>query len=128
MVTQITQGVKVSVQTDYQASFSSPLQSHFVFTYKIRIENKSSDVVQLLRRQWFIFDSDGSIKEVEGEGVVGNKPILNPGEVHEYVSGCNLKTEFGKMHGTYLFINVETEDPFLVSIPEFNLVVPYKLN
>lgn len=128
MVTQITQGVKVSVQTDYQSSFSSPLQFHFVFTYKIRIENNSSDVVQLLRRQWFIFDSDGSIKEVEGEGVVGNKPILNPGEVHEYVSGCNLKTEFGKMHGTYLFKNVETEDPFLVSIPEFNLVVPYKLN
>src|SRR5690606_8006730 len=101
MITQVTDGVKVSVETTYQPDYSSPVQSHYVFTYRIRIENNSNYTVQLLRRYWKIYDAQAMVREVEGEGVVGQQPTLEPGEFHEYVSGCNLKTEMGKMKGTY---------------------------
>lgn len=126
--TAVTAGVKVSVLTEYQPSYSSPLQEHFVFTYRIRIENNSEYTVQLLRRQWFIFDSNATVREVEGEGVIGLQPVLEPGEVHEYVSGCNLKTSIGKMLGTYLMERQIDGKQFHVEIPEFNLIVPYRLN
>lgn len=127
-VTEITHGVKVCVSTSYQPEYSSPMQSHYVFTYKVRIENHSDHTVQLLRRHWYIHDANGVIREVEGEGVVGQQPILEPGEVHEYISGCNLKTELGKMKGTYLMEKVVDGKKFRVTIPEFVMVVPYKLN
>ena len=126
--TAVTAGVKVSVLIEYQPSYSSPLQEHFVFTYRIRIENNSENTVQLLRRQWLIFDSNATVKEVEGEGVIGVKPVLEPGEVHEYISGCNLKTSIGKMQGTYLMERLIDGKQFHVEIPEFNLIVPYRLN
>lgn len=128
MVTEITEGVKVTVHTAYQAEYSSPSHSHFVFTYKIKIENHSQQTVQLLKRHWFIHDSQSIVREVEGEGVVGLQPVLEPGESHEYVSGCNLKTELGKMHGTYLMERVVDGKQFKVNIPAFTLVAPYKLN
>ncbi|HEY8401094.1 MAG TPA: Co2+/Mg2+ efflux protein ApaG [Cytophagaceae bacterium] len=128
MVTEITHGVKVSVTTSYQPEYSSPAQSHFVFTYKISIENNSDYTVQLLRRHWYIFDANGMIREVEGDGVVGQQPVLEPGEIHEYVSGCNLKTEVGKMKGTYLMERIVDGKHFDVNIPEFVMTVPYKLN
>ena len=102
-VTEITNGVKVSVITTYQPEYSSPGQYHYVFTYQVKIENTSDFSVQLLTRHWFIYDSNGVVREVEGEGVVGQQPILEPNEIHEYVSGCNLKTGMGKMLGTYMF-------------------------
>lgn len=128
MITEITDGVKVSVETNYQPDYSSPVQSHFVFTYRIRIENNSNYTVQLQRRHWKIYDAQSSLREVEGEGVVGQQPTLEPGEFHEYVSGCNLKTELGKMKGTYLMERVVDGSKFQVNIPEFVMVVPYKLN
>jgi ApaG protein len=128
MVTQITDGVKVSVETNFQPEYSSPVQSHFVFTYRIRIENNSNYTVQLLRRHWHIHDANGQIREVEGEGVVGQQPVMEPGEFHEYVSGCNLKTEIGKMKGSYLMERVVDGNRFKVNIPEFVMVVPYKMN
>jgi len=128
MTTQITDGVKISVVTQFQSDYSSPRQSHFVFTYKIRIENCSNYTIQLLRRHWYIHDSNAVVKEVEGEGVVGQQPILEPGEVHEYVSGCNLRTGLGKMRGTYLMERVVDGKKFKVIIPEFIMVVPYLLN
>ncbi|WP_394996193.1 Co2+/Mg2+ efflux protein ApaG [Emticicia sp.] len=124
----VTAGVKVSVSIEYQPSYSSPLQEHFVFTYRIKIENNSENTIQLLRRQWFIFDSNATVREVEGEGVIGLQPVLEPGEVHEYVSGCNLKTSIGKMVGTYLMERLIDGKEFHVEIPEFNLIVPYRLN
>ncbi len=124
----VTNGIRVSVKTEYQEAYSSPLQEHYVFTYKIRIENNSDKTIQLLRRQWFIFDSDGTVKEIEGEGVIGLQPILEPGEYHEYVSGCNLKTSIGKMLGSYLMERLIDGKTFHVEIPEFNLIVPYRLN
>jgi ApaG protein len=128
MVTEITNGVKVTVATDYQPEYSSPIQSHFVFTYKIIIENCSEYTVQLLRRHWFIHDSNGVVKEVEGDGVVGQQPVLEPGEFHQYVSGCNLKTSIGKMRGTYLMERIVDGRKFKVNIPEFVMMVPFRLN
>jgi ApaG protein len=128
MTTQITEGVKVSVITDFQKDYSSPTQSHFVFTYKITIENCSPYTIQLLRRHWYVVDSNGFIKEVEGEGVVGKKPVLEPGEIHQYVSGCNLRTGIGKMSGSYLMERTLDGKLFKVVIPEFTLMVPFLNN
>lgn len=128
MVTEITEGVKVSVETEYQPEYSSPIQHHFVFTYRITIENESEQTVQLLRRHWFIHDASKKVREVEGEGVVGLQPVIEPGQFHQYVSGCNLKSGMGKMYGTYLMEKLIDGKNFHVIIPEFNMVVPYKLN
>lgn len=128
MVTQITDGVKVSVETMYQSEYSNPAQEHYMFAYKITIENLGDYTVQLMRRHWQIFDSNGSIREVEGEGVVGEQPVIEPGEQHEYVSGCNLKTDIGSMKGTYLMRRLIDNREVEVKIPEFQLVAPYRLN
>ncbi len=128
METKTTKGVTVTVSTNFLPDYSSPLQQHFVFAYKITIENNSEFTVKLLRRHWHIFDSNNTIREVEGEGVVGQQPVLEPGESHQYVSGCNLKTSIGKMNGTYLFERLMDGKQFEVEIPDFTLVVPYKLN
>jgi len=128
MVTAITDGVKVSVETVYQPEYSNPVNEHFMFAYRVEISNLSDYAVQLMRRQWFIFDSNSSRREVEGEGVVGLQPIIQPGETHAYVSGCNLKTDMGSMRGMYLMKRLMDESEFDVDIPEFQLVAPYKLN
>jgi len=128
MVTAITQGVRVSVETEYQPEYSSPAQYHYVFTYRITIENKSEYTVQLQRRHWYIYDANGTTREVEGEGVVGQQPVLEPGQTHQYVSGCNLKTGMGKMEGAYEMERVVDGRRFKVVIPEFNMIVPFKLN
>ncbi|MFC6999363.1 Co2+/Mg2+ efflux protein ApaG [Rufibacter roseus] len=128
MDTKTTQGVTVHVTTNYLPDYSSPAQQHFVFAYKITIENNSEFTVKLLRRHWHIYDSNNEVREVEGEGVVGQQPVLEPGESHQYVSGCNLKTSIGKMAGSYLMERLVDGKQFNVSIPEFTLIIPYKLN
>jgi len=128
MVSKVTDGVKVTVLTEYQPDYSNPRQDHFVFTYKILIENHSEHTVKLLRRHWLIYDANGTVREVEGEGIVGLQPVLEPGDVHDYVSGCNLRTDLGKMAGTYLMERVLDGRQFRVIIPAFSLVVPYRLN
>jgi ApaG protein len=128
MVTEITQGVKVSVETEYQAAYSSPGQSHFVFTYKITIENAGDFTIQLKRRRWLIFDAGFLQQEVEGEGVVGQQPILEPGQVHQYVSGCNIKSGIGKMMGTYAMERVVDGTTMSVAIPPFVLMAPLRMN
>jgi ApaG protein len=124
----ITQGVEVSVETFYQADYSQPLQQEFMFAYRITLENHNAFSVQLMRRQWYIFDSAGENREVEGEGVVGQQPLLAPGETFQYVSGCNLKSEMGKMWGYYEMINLDTQLPLRVEIPGFQMVAPMKCN
>lgn len=128
MVTAITEGVKISVETIYQDEHSNPANEHFMFAYRIEVENLSDQSVQLMRRKWFIFDSNGTTRDVEGEGVVGLQPVIAPGESYSYVSGCNLKTDLGSMRGYYSMNNLVTETSFKVEIPEFQLVVPYRLN
>lgn len=124
----MTKGVKVSVETEYQPSYSSPSQYHYVFTYRVTIENKSESTIQLLRRHWEIFDAALSKREVEGEGVVGQQPVLEPGQQHQYVSGCNLKSGIGKMKGTFLMEKLVDGQKLNISIPEFTMVAPFKLN
>jgi ApaG protein len=128
MTTLISEGVQVSVETFYQPDYSNPLQYEFMFAYRITIENHNSFAVQLHRRHWYIFDSNGSNREVEGEGVVGVQPTLQPGERYQYVSGCNLRTEMGKMKGTYQMENLHNKKPFEVNIPEFEMIAPCKNN
>ena len=128
MVSEITQGIHVSVDTLYQQELSHPAREHFVFTYRIKIENRSAVTMQLLRRRWQIYDGTGLCRTVEGDGVLGLQPVLEPGEVHEYVSGCNLRTTIGKMMGTYEMIRLVDQKEVLVSIPEFTMVAPFRLN
>lgn len=128
MVTSITQGIKISVDTVYQDAHSNPEQEHFMFAYQITIENLSDYTVQLMRRQWFIFDSNGTQREVEGEGVVGLQPTIEAGKSYTYVSGCNLSTEIGAMTGQYLMKRLIDDTEITVDIPEFQLIVPYRLN
>lgn len=127
-ITASTEGVKVSVLTEYQPEYSSPYQSHFVFSYRIRIENHSDNTVQLQRRKWLIFDSNATVREIEGEGVVGLTPVLEPGESHEYISGCSLKSSIGKMSGSYVMERLADGKKFRVMIPEFSLIAPFRLN
>lgn len=128
MVTEITQGIKVSVETEYQPGYSSPSQHHYVFTYRITIENQSEYTIQLLRRHWHINDAGFMSREVEGEGIVGQQPILEPGQSHQYVSGCNLKSGIGKMHGTYLMERIMDGTKLQVNIPAFTMIAPLRLN
>ena len=124
----ISEGVQVSVETFYQPDYSNPIQSEFMFAYRITLENHNTFPVKLHRRNWQIFDSNGSNREVEGEGVVGVQPTIQPGESYQYVSGCNLRTEMGKMKGTYLMENLNSKQMFHVDIPVFEMIVPMKYN
>ncbi|MBA2498726.1 MAG: Co2+/Mg2+ efflux protein ApaG [Chitinophagaceae bacterium] len=124
----ISEGVEVSVETFYQPDYSNPVNYEFMFAYRITIENHNSFAVKLLRRHWNIFDSNSSFREVEGEGVIGLQPVITVGEKYQYVSGCNLKTEMGKMSGTYEMENLSSKKLFKVNIPSFQLIVPFKNN
>ena len=128
MLTRITDGVKVMVSTEFQPDYSNPAQFHFVFTYRVVIENNSDFTVQLIRRFWSIADAFGETRMVEGDGVVGQQPVLEPGERHEYVSGCNLKSGIGKMVGNYQMRRIVDNKEFLVNIPEFTMMAPWRLN
>lgn len=122
MVYATTDGIKVTVETTYQADFSNPQQHHYVFTYKVNIENQSSTTIKLIKRYWEVYDAGDIPKVIQGEGVVGRKPIIEPGEKHEYVSGCNLKSGLGKMKGLYLMEVLKTGKLIEVKIPEFQLI------
>ncbi len=128
MVTQITNRVKVSVETYFQDQYSNPLAEEYMFAYQVVIFNGNDFPVQLLRRHWVIKDSNGETREVHGDGIVGRQPVLFQEEEHEYVSGCNLHSAIGKMSGTYTFENKLDGSQFKVNIPEFMLVAPLKLN
>jgi ApaG protein len=128
MVSKISEGVEISVETFYQADYSNPVNHEFMFAYRITIENHNAFTVQLLQRHWYIFDSNSEHREVEGEPLVGVQPVLKPGEQFQYVSGCNLKTELGKMQGYYTMQNLNSKQNFTVKIPAFQLIVPIKLN
>ena len=128
MVSKISSGVEITVETFYQSDYSNPLNHEFMFAYRITIENHNGFAVKLLRRHWFIFDSNGDKREVEGEGVVGVQPVLEPNERYQYVSGCNLRSEMGKMSGTYLMENLNNKATFSVKIPAFQMIVPFKSN
>ena len=128
MLTDERQDIKISSVCEFQDSLSRIDENMYVFAYTITIENKSKFAVQLLDRHWEIFDSQGEYQIVDGEGVIGKQPILQPNESFSYTSGCQLNSDYGKMKGHYYFQNLETKQGFSVDIPEFALLTPFKLN
>lgn len=128
MVKKITEGICVSVEVFYRETQSSPVNNSYMFAYRITIDNYTNVPVQLLRRNWYIVDSTLGLRTVEGEGVVGQTPILEANETFQYVSAANLRSDMGKMYGVYAFKNLYTNKTFEVIIPEFMLIVPAKGN
>ncbi len=124
MVQQVTNGIKISVQTNFEGVCHQNNRMCFSFSYSITIENQSNDSVQLTSRQWKIFDALKNLEIVEGEGVIGEKPILTPKMTYTYKSFCNLSSPTGSMKGHYNMINFTTTKNFKVQIPTFQLTVP----
>jgi ApaG protein len=127
-ITAITEGIKITVVSQFRPELSGLEVDAFYFDYQISIENFNSFSVQLLRRDWFIYDSLNSPKYVSGEGVVGQQPVLEAGETYTYSSGCDLRSEIGFMTGHYTFVNKQTNVEFPVLIPRFDLITLSKLN
>lgn len=128
MVTQITKGIKISVSTSFEGTYFKNYKIHYAFSYQITIENQSKDSVQLTSRHWEIYDALNNIEFVDGEGVVGKKPVIKPGEKHIYNSGCLLASPIGAMKGHYNMINFTSTKSFQVVIPTFKLSAPFALN
>ncbi|WP_126969885.1 Co2+/Mg2+ efflux protein ApaG [Gynurincola endophyticus] len=128
MISKISKGVRVTVETFYQSEYSNPVAGEYMFAYRITINNYNSFPVKLHRRHWYIIDSNGSKREVEGEGVIGVQPVLESGEQYQYVSGCNLRSDIGKMYGIYSMENLFDKTFFEVHIPVFEMIAPFKLN
>jgi ApaG protein len=128
MLSKKINDIDIEVQTFYIQNQSNQLTNEYVFAYSINIINNSQHSVQLLNRYWLINDGNGEIREVQGEGVVGQQPILESGDAFDYTSGCCLRSEVGKMSGYYVFSNLNTNEHFKVPIPEFLLEAPFKLN
>jgi ApaG protein len=124
MVQRVTEGVNIMVETFYQPDQSNPANSEFLFAYRITIENLTDHPVKLVSRHWHILDSNGTHREVEGDGVVGRQPIIMPGENYQYTSAANLQSEIGKMYGVYLMENLFNKKKLKVAIPEFQLIAP----
>ncbi len=122
--TATTRGVQVSVNSFYLADQSVPDEGKYVWAYRIRIENIGRATVQLLRRTWLITDARGRTQRVQGAGVVGQQPVLEPGEVFEYTSGTPLDTPSGFMTGLYHMVEPGSGEPFDVAIPAFSLDSP----
>lgn len=124
MYSTTTRSITVTVEPTYLDDQSEPGQGHFVWAYRVRIENRGSDTVQLLNRYWQITDAAGRVQEVRGAGVVGEQPVLDPGESFEYTSGAPLATPSGFMQGRY---EMETRrgERFEVDIPAFSLDSPH---
>lgn len=125
MYTQTTRAITVTVQPTFLEEQSSPQDAHFVWAYRVRIENRSEETVQLKRRHWRITDALGRMQEVKGAGVVGEQPVLEPGGSYEYTSGTPLATPSGFMVGTYQMENGEGET-FDIAIPAFSLDSPHQ--
>lgn len=128
MSVEVTNGIRVSVKTRFEPNHSMPSKDQYVFSYAVLIENDSDKTVQLLRRHWYIYDSLLNKREVEGEGVVGQQPILEPGQSHQYTSWCPFKSEIGMMTGHFLMRDLDTEDTFEVKVPNFTMIAGGRRN
>lgn len=125
MYAETTRSIRITVKPVYLEDQSSPTESHFVWAYHIKIENGGASTVQLLNRYWRITDALGRVQEVRGAGVVGEQPVLKPGEAFEYTSGTPLSTPSGFMVGTYEMETTEGER-FDVKVPLFSLDSPHQ--
>lgn len=123
----LTRGVRVSVRSEFVASRSDPARSQWFFAYHIRIANETDEAVQLLNRHWVITDGHGRVEEVRGPGVIGQQPVLEPGQTFQYTSACPLATPFGTMHGTYE-MRAHDGRRFDAEIAPFALGEPHSIN
>ena len=123
----ITQGLEVAVESFYIEEHSYPERDQYVFAYRVRLTNHSDQTMQLISRHWIITDSIGETNEVKGDGVIGQQPILQPGDQHEYMSGSHLKSPMGTMQGTYQMETPEGQ-AFDIEIPCFTLAIPGIIN
>lgn len=123
---QATEGIRVSVWPDFSLADSDPADGTFVFSYQITMNNEGDSAAQLLFRHWRIHDSAGDDSMVDGEGVVGEQPVLHPGDSHEYRSYCVLRSPVGYMEGHYTFVRPDGEE-FKVAVPRFHLNGPIVL-
>ena len=123
----VTNNVRVEVESQYAPERSQPLQNEWFFHYTVRITNEGDETIQLLSRHWVITDAGGETQDVRGPGVVGEQPVLAPGESFQYRSGCPLKTSTGVMRGTYQMVT-EEGDHFDVEIAPFALHEPYTVH
>ena len=128
MIEQITKGIKISIETDFEGTFYKDDCIYYAFSYEVVIENQSPEVAQLIARKWNIMEALNENEIVIGEGVVGEKPVLIPGERHTYTSGCVLKSPFGAMKGSYLMVNLSNSKQFKVTIPTFKLSASFAQN
>jgi ApaG protein len=128
MVQQVTKGIKISVETHFEGTFIKEYIINYAFRYQITIENQGKDSVQLNTRYWKIKDSLNNDEVVTGEGVVGKKPVIKPGDSHTYSSGCLLLSPFGAMRGHYNMVNLTTTRKFKVKVPSFKLYAPFAIN
>jgi ApaG protein len=124
--TEVTRGIRVSVRTRFLEEQSAPDENRFVWAYRVTIGNEGGETVQLLRRTWTITDAAGRVQRVHGPGVVGEQPVLAPGEAFEYTSGTPLATPSGFMAGLYHMVVRDTGEMFDVVIPTFSLDSPHQ--
>jgi ApaG protein len=125
MYAKVTQEIQVTVEPIYLEDQSAPDEDHYVWAYHVRIENLGAETVQLRSRYWRITDSLGRTQEIRGSGVVGEHPVLHPGETFEYTSGTPLATPSGIMVGSYRMVTADGKD-IDVAIPAFSLDSPYQ--
>ena len=128
MINHVTKGIKVSVSTGFDGSYFKNYSLHFSFNYTIIITNQSKSTVQLKTRHWRVFDSLSSDIIIDGEGVVGKKPLLKPGDSYKYSSGCLITSPVGAMRGFYNMVDVNSGKKFKAYIPTFKLNAPQALN
>ena len=123
----VTRQIRVSVISEYSPDRSRPQDRQWFFLYTITIANDSKDTIQLLSRHWLITDDSGEVEDVKGQGVIGQQPVIKPGEDFTYTSGASLRTALGTMEGTYQMI-ARGGKPFDVTIPKFTLSGPYTVH
>lgn len=124
--TATTREIRVTVRALYLADQSEPERSHYVWAYRVTIENLGRRTVQLMKRTWPITDGRGLTQRVHGDGVIGEQPVLEPGESFEYTSGTPLATPSGFMRGQYHMVDTDSGEPFDVTIPAFSLDSPHQ--
>ena len=123
----MTRGIRVQVQSFYDEERSSPSENYYFFAYRVTISNLGAEPAQLVSREWIITDGNGDTQRVQGPGVVGEQPVLAPGETFEYTSFCPLPTSVGSMHGFYLMV-LASGERFEAEIAPFSLSAPHAVN
>lgn len=124
----VTRGIRVQVRPRHLAEQSEPARKHWLFAYHITVHNEGEATVQLMSRHWVITNGEGKVEEVRGPGVVGQQPVLKPGDEFQYTSGCPLDTPVGTMHGEFTLVDTTTGETFEARIEPFRLAVPSALN